>query len=135
MVIFFTSFQMPFCMAEGYIAKRCLKYLRFSSVLYDEHFNSFPIAYTSKIEHICSATWSFLCPKIYFPRCSIRRVINSAGIPLKLVVSSRWHGNAESDLVKFKALSSFDKSAHHQTRTMVAYCEQMFTPTPKRLKA
>ena len=62
-----TSFIiMPFCMAEGYIAKRCLKYLQFSSVLPDEYFNSFSTAFTSEIEQMISAIWSVLSPTCFF---------------------------------------------------------------------
>ena len=51
-----TSFIMPFCIAEGYIAKKSLKYQQFSSFLPDEYFNFFSTANTSEIENMISAT-------------------------------------------------------------------------------
>ena len=61
-----TSFIMPFCIAEGYIAKQYLKYLQFSSFLPDEYFNSFSTENTSETEHMVSETWSILSPNCFF---------------------------------------------------------------------
>ena len=60
------SFIIPFYIAEGYIAKRCLKYLQFSSFLPDEYFNPFSTANKSEIEHMISATWSILSSQLFF---------------------------------------------------------------------
>ena len=50
------SFKIPFCIAEGCVAKQYLKYLQFSSFLPDEYFNSFSTEIISDIEHMISAT-------------------------------------------------------------------------------